>query len=44
MKHIQVIPLNSSLYPNMLKNISDPPICLYVKGKLYADELSIKLL
>jgi DNA processing protein len=41
MKHIQVIPLNSSLYPNMLKNISDPPICLYVKGNLYADELSI---
>ena len=42
-KHIQVIPLNSPSYPNMLKNICDPPICLYVKGKLLADELSVAI-
>lgn len=40
-KNINVISLNSSTYPELLKNICDPPICLYVKGKLYADELSI---
>jgi len=40
-KNINVITLNSSTYPELLKNICDPPICLYVKGKLYADELSI---
>ena len=40
-KHIDVITLNSSNYPESLKNICDPPICLYVKGKLIADELAI---
>lgn len=40
-KNINVISLNSSTYPELLKNICDPPVCLYVKGKLYADELSI---
>ncbi|HEY8421516.1 MAG TPA: DNA-processing protein DprA [Thermoclostridium sp.] len=40
-KNINVITLNSSTYPELLKNICDPPVCLYVKGKLYADELSI---
>jgi len=39
--HIEVIPLNSSDYPEILKNIHDPPICLYVKGKLYADEPAV---
>lgn len=40
-KHIDVITLNNSSYPKLLKNICDPPICLYVKGRLKADELSI---
>lgn len=40
-KNINVITLNSSTYPELLKNICDPPVCLYVKGKLHADELSI---
>ncbi|MFN4212820.1 MAG: DNA-processing protein DprA [Microgenomates group bacterium] len=31
-KEITVIPFYSNLYPASLKNISDPPICLYVRG------------
>ncbi|MDO8610425.1 MAG: DNA-processing protein DprA [bacterium] len=33
-KEIQVISLEDDLYPIQLKQISDPPICLYVKGKI----------
>lgn len=33
-KHISVIPLSSKFYPKKIKEISDPPICLYVKGKI----------
>jgi DNA recombination-mediator protein A. len=40
-KHINVVTLDSGDYPEILKNICDPPICLYVKGKLRADELAI---
>lgn len=31
-KSIQVITLEHALYPSQLASISDPPICLYVKG------------
>ncbi len=41
MLHIDVITLADEQYPDMLKNICDPPVCLYTKGKLYHDELSI---
>ncbi len=33
-KAITVITQEDSLYPENLKNIPDPPICLYIKGKL----------
>lgn len=33
-KRIIVLTLEDSRYPACLKNISDPPICLYVKGDL----------
>jgi len=33
-KEIKVIPNNSKDYPEALKKIEDPPICLYVRGKL----------
>lgn len=33
-KSITVIPLSSPFYPFPLKNISDPPICLYAKGNI----------
>jgi len=31
-KDIKVLPINSINYPESLKNISDPPICIYLKG------------
>lgn len=37
-KNIRVIPLMSRSYPKSLKNISDPPICLYVKGDISQTE------
>lgn len=38
-KEIQVLTLEDKNYPNALKNISDPPICLYVRGnaKIFAE-------
>lgn len=33
-KNISVVPLRHYAYPKMLQEISDPPICLYVKGDL----------
>lgn len=33
-KNIQILPINSRDYPNQLAQISDPPICLYLKGSL----------
>lgn len=36
-KGIRVIPLADPKYPPLLKNISDPPICLYTKGNLESD-------
>lgn len=38
-KNIQIIPLNDSLYPEKLKNIENPPLCLYVKGRIPDFEL-----
>ncbi len=34
MEHISVITLQDAAYPARLKNIYDPPVVLYVKGKL----------
>ena len=36
MDHIDVITLQDAAYPARLKNIYDPPVVLYVKGKLPA--------
>jgi DNA processing protein len=36
-KGIRVIPLLSRSYPKSLQNISDPPICLYVRGNISFD-------
>lgn len=33
-KGIIPIPFDHKFYPDQLKNISDPPICLYVKGDI----------
>lgn len=33
-KNILIVGLESPLYPSPLRKISDPPICLYVKGSL----------
>ncbi len=33
-KGIKVIPYEDPLYPEMLKEIKDPPLCLFLKGKL----------
>lgn len=38
---IDVITLTDSRYPQLLKNICDPPVCLYVKGRLISDETCI---
>lgn len=32
-EHVSVLTLNDSRYPNLLKQISDPPFVLYIKGK-----------
>lgn len=37
-KHIDVVTLEDDSYPYLLKNICDPPVCLYVKGKLLPEE------
>lgn len=39
--HIGVITPSDSNYPEALKNICDPPVCLYIKGTLYADEPAV---
>jgi DNA processing protein len=36
-KGISVLAVDDENYPKSLKNISDPPICLYVKGNLKLD-------
>jgi len=38
---IDVITLNDDSYPGLLKNIVDPPVCLYVKGTLTGDEPAV---
>lgn len=39
---ITVLALDDKAYPESLKNISDPPICLYVKGSLLENETYFK--
>lgn len=34
----KVVTINDKEYPFLLKNITDPPIVLYTKGKLYAED------
>ena len=36
-QRIQVVTLDDDNYPHLLKNIVDPPVCLYVKGNLLND-------
>jgi DNA processing protein len=36
--NINIITINDGLYPYYLKNIHDPPIILYVRGKMYNEE------
>ncbi len=36
--YIDVITLADENYPHLLKNICDPPVCLYVKGKILNEE------
>ena len=31
---IDIIPYDSKLYPSSLRNISNPPACIYIRGKL----------
>lgn len=31
-KQIDIVPISHRAYPQQLRNISDPPICLYIKG------------
>ncbi len=38
-KQLQFIPYLSPEYPNRLRNISNPPFCLYVKGSLPKDHI-----
>ena len=40
-QRIQVVTLDDDNYPHLLKNIVDPPVCLYVKGNLLNDEPSV---
>jgi DNA processing protein len=37
-KNIQIITLNDDAYPSLLKEISDPPLILYVMGQLPDDD------
>lgn len=36
--NIDVVTLEDDNYPYLLKNICDPPVCLYVKGEILAEE------
>lgn len=42
-KKITIYALNDQLYPQRLKEISDPPICLYIKGDIRKLKLETKL-
>lgn len=39
--NIQAITINEEEYPNYLKNIHDPPIVLYVKGRLLKEDKAV---
>ncbi|NLM26591.1 MAG: DNA-protecting protein DprA [Clostridiaceae bacterium] len=41
LNNIDVITLEDNTYPELLKNIADPPVCLYVRGDIRRDEISI---
>ncbi|MBP5427567.1 MAG: DNA-processing protein DprA [Clostridiales bacterium] len=38
---IKIITLDDEAYPKLLKNIYDPPIVLYIKGKIKKDDVGI---
>ena len=40
-EYIDVITFNDEYYPEYLKNIYDPPVAIYVRGKLIKDETTI---
>lgn len=41
-KHrIDVIPINDERYPQLLKNICDPPVCLFSRGSVMNEEPSV---
>ena len=39
--NIKILTIQDDSYPSLLKNIYDPPIVLYVKGKIQKQEVSI---
>ncbi len=41
LNNISVITQEDEAYPELLKNIADPPVCLYVKGNIEREEMSI---
>ncbi|HEY8499587.1 MAG TPA: DNA-processing protein DprA [Clostridia bacterium] len=41
LNNIDVITQEDEEYPELLKNIADPPVCLYVRGNIRRDEISI---
>lgn len=41
LNNISVITQQDGAYPELLKNIADPPVCLYIKGNMSHDEISI---
>lgn len=42
-KNIIVIPLYHKLYPKKIKEISDPPLCLYIKGDIETFQLGKRI-
>jgi DNA processing protein len=41
--NIQIIPLDDDEYPQLLKTIPDPPLVLYVRGRLLKEEITVAL-
>lgn len=41
---INILTIEDDDYPHLLKQISSPPIVLYIKGKLYPDELCLGII
>lgn len=40
---ISVLSIADNGYPNLLKNITDPPICLFIKGKIDRDDFFLSV-